>query len=210
VKNIWLPKSLSVALYGKLAQRTDDGETGDLFNPVYADLVTSRTGLQIARYALAFSKNLVLIATDGLAFDVQLPPSFLGKGFGDLRLAHAAEGVVVGTNVYTLRGKQASGTWRPGRFDWFKLLQEQSDVTKYSLGHFRYTTLAEGVIPNFDRFDDVGVFDTFPYEFDVNYDHKRLFKRVSRGGELLEGSFESVPWEVGIAERRRKLLWEMR
>jgi len=210
IRNAWLPKSLSVALYGKFAQKDDDGETGSLFNPVYADLVTSRNGLLIARYALALSTHLVLTATDGLTFDAQLPSSLLGSGFGQLRLAHSGEGVVVGTNVYTIKGKYAGGNWRPGRFDWFKLLKENPDMTKYSLGHFRYTTLAEGVIPDFSKWDKVGVFETFPYSFDINYDHKRLFKRVARGGELLEGSFDSVSWEVGIAERRKKLLWEMK
>lgn len=210
IRNAWLPKSLSVSLYGKFAQKDDDGETGSLFNPVYADLVTSQTGLQIARYALALPECLVITATDGLVFSAPLPQFLLGKGFGQLRLAHVGGGVVVGTNVYTIKGKIQGGNWRPGRFDWFKLLQEQPNVAKYSLGHFRYTTLAEGVSPDFSRWDKVGVFETFPYEFDINYDHKRLFKRVSCGKELLEGSFDSVPWEVGIAERRKRLLWEVK
>ena len=209
IRNRWLPKSLSVALYGKFAQRDDEGNTGSFFNPVYASLITSRTRLQIAEYALALPEHLALISTDGLTFDAPLPSSLLGKGFGDLRLVYSDKGVVVGTNVYTIKGKYAGGNWRPGRFDWLKLLSEQPEVVKHSLGYFRYTTLAEGVKDS-GKWDLVGVFDTFPYEFDVNYDHKRLFKKVSRGGELLENQYDSVPWEVSIAEKRRELLWELK
>lgn len=210
IRNVWLPKALSVALYGKFAEKHENMSTGNLFNPVYAALITARTRVQIAKYALALPECLVVVATDGLAFNAPLPSFFLGKGFGQLRLDSSAESVVVGTNVYTIKGKYAGGTWRPGRFDWFKLLRENPDTTKYDLTHFRYTTLAEGVIPNFDKWNSVGVFANFPYEFDINYDHKRLFKKVACGRELLEGSFDSVPWEVGIAERRRKLLWELK
>ena len=210
IRNVWLPKALSVALYGKFAQRDEEGSTGPLFNPVYAALVTSRTRLQIAEYALTLPECLVLTSTDGLTFDRPLPVNVLGKGFGQLRLEASSGGVVVGTNVYTIKGKYSGGSWRPGRFDWLKLLREQPDLVKYSLGHFRYTTLAEGVIPDFSNWDLVGVFGTFPYEFDINYDHKRLFKRVSRGGDLLENQYGSVSWEIGIPERRRKLLWALK
>ncbi len=209
IRNSWLPKSLSVALYGKFAQKDDEGNTGSLFNPVYASLITASTRLQIAKYALALPENLVLVSTDGLTFDAPLPSSLLSRGFGGLRIVHSSEGVVVGTNVYTLKGKYAGGSWRPGRFNWLKLLHEQPEAVEYSLGYFRYTTMAEGV-KDPTKWGLVGVFDTFPYEFSINYDHKRLFKKVSRGDELLENQYGSVPWEVGIAEKRKELLWEMK
>jgi len=206
VANAWLPKSLSVSLYGKLAQKDwETGETGNLFNPVWATPVTARTRMTIADYALVNPSSLCVIATDGLALDSPLPSRVLSKSFGGLQLKYADEGVVIGTNVYTIKGKDPGGEWRPGRFDWLHKLAKEPDQDKYDLKFFRYTTLAEGVDGDFEK---VGVFGDFPYTFDINFDHKRYFKRLSCGGELLEDVYESAPWQVGIVEERKRL-WEM-
>ena len=206
IRNVWLPKSLSVAMYGKFAQRDEDGNTGELFNPVYAALITARTRLQMAEYALIQPESLVLVINDGLAFDKPLPYDVLGKGLGKLRLDAFASAVVVGTNVYTMKGVYKGGPWRPGRFDWLKLLDQQPDTSKFALKHFRYTTMAEGIEGDWDK---VGVFDNFDYEFNVNFDHKRLFKKVTRGGDLLTSQYGSIPWEVGIVKRRHEKLWAL-
>jgi len=209
IKNRWLPKALSVALYGKFAQRYEDGETGNLFNPIYASIITARTRLQIAEYALMLPKALAVITTDGLTFNAPLPRSVLSDKFGGLRLSHSDEGVVIGTNVYTIKGKYPGGAWRPGRFDWLYLLNKHSTKKVFSLKHLRPVTLREGVVPDFKHWDEVGVFKEFPYDFNLNFDHKRLYQKVSCARELMEGQFECLPWEVSIPQRRKEL-WELK
>lgn len=203
--NSWLPKALGVSLYGKYAERDESGRTGNLFNPVYASTITARTRLQIAKYALMQPDTLCLVSTDGLTFDRPLPSRVLSDKFGGLTLRCSNEGVVLGTNMYTIKGKVTTGDWRPGRYDWLHLLGKYPAQDKYDLKFFRYTTLAEGVETDFER---IGVFGDFPYTLNINYDHKRCFKHVACGGDLLEGGYDSVPWEVGIAKRRSELLEE--
>lgn len=209
LRNKWLPKSMSVSLYGKFAERDETGRTGNLLNFVYASTITARTRLQIARSALLFPSHLVIVAADGLTFDAPLPSTALSKDFGGLRLVHNDEGVVIGTNVCTIRGRYSGGSWRPGRFDWLKLLRENPDDLVFQLKHFRYTTLAEGVADDFKLWDEIGVFKEFPYDFNLNFDHKRIYHRVSCARELMEGQFSCHPWEVGITERRKEL-WELK
>lgn len=205
IQNSWLPKSMSVALYGKFAQKDEDGNTGNLFNPIYASIITARTRLKIAKFALMQPEALCLISTDGITFDKPLPSQVLGKNLGDLQLKYSAEGVIVGTNVYTIKGKDPGGDWRPGRFDWLHLLSKYPDQDKYSLKHFRYTSMAEGVEGNFDK---VGVFDEFPYTFNINYDHKRCFQPIRCGKDLMENQYESIAWPLDVVENR-KTLWEL-
>jgi hypothetical protein len=196
---------MSVALYGKFAQKDEDGNTGNLFNPIYASIITARTRLKIAKFALMQPEALCLISTDGITFDKPLPSQVLGKNLGDLQLKYSAEGVIVGTNVYTIKGKDPGGDWRPGRFDWLHLLSKYPDQDKYSLKHFRYTSMAEGVEGNFDK---VGVFDEFPYTFNINYDHKRCFQPFRCGKDLMENQYESIAWPLDVVENR-KTLWEL-
>lgn len=208
VRNKWLPKVLSVSVYGKFAQRFEDGRTGNLFNPIYASTITSRTRLQVARYALMLPEHLCMVTTDGLTFDAPLPASALSKGFGGLRLSHFSEGLIVGTNICSMVGKYPGGEWRPGRFNWLKLLNDEPDRLVFPLEQFRCTTLVEGVNRP-SEFEKIGVFETFKYDFDLNYDHKRFALKVKCGRDLLENTYDSAPWEVSIP-RRRKELWELR
>lgn len=205
VQNAWLPKSMSVALYGKYAQKDEDGNTGNLFNPIYASIITARTRLKMAGYALLLPEALCLVSTDGLDFDRPLPTSCLGKDLGDLQLKYSGEGVIIGTNVYTIKGKDPGGEWRPGRYDWLHLLAKNPDQGTYNLKYFRYTTLAEGVESNFDK---VGIFNDFPYTFNVNYDHKRCFQHFSTGGDLLSHQYESIAWPIDVVQNR-KGLWSL-
>ncbi len=209
VRNKWLPKAMSVSLYGKFAERDETGRTGNLLNFVYASTITSRTRLQIAKYALMLPASLVLVAADGLTFSAPLPSSALSADFGGLRLVHSDEGVVIGTNVCTIKGKYPGGNWRPGRFDWLRLLRGSPDNVVFKLNHFRYTTLVEGVANDFKLWDEIGVFKEFPYDFGLNFDHKRIYHKVSCARELMEGQFDCHPWEVGIPTKRGEL-WELR
>ncbi len=205
IQNSWLPKSMSVSLYGKFAQKDEDGRTGNLFNPVYASSITARTRLTIAKFALMQPEHLCIITTDGIAFDKALPSDVLGKNMGDLQLKYADEGVVVGTNVYTIKGKDPGGEWRPGRFDWLHLLSKNPELERYPLNYFRYTSLAEGC--DYD-FEQIGVFKNFPYTFSIHFDHKRCFEDYKTGGDLLKRSYKSISWPVSVVKHRTGL-WEM-
>ncbi len=205
IKNAWLPKSMSVSLYGKFAQKNEDGDTGNLFNPPYASLITARTRLTIAGYALMRPQSLCLVSTDGVTFDKPLPSSVLGKNLGDLQLKYSAEGVIVGTNVCTIKGKDPGGEWRPGRYDWLHLLDKFPDQDRFELSYFRYTTLAEGVEGDFTK---VGVFNNFPYVFNLNYDHKRCFQPFHNAAGLMNNQFESIAWPVDVVQIR-KGLWDL-
>lgn len=205
VQNAWLPKSMSVSLYGKFAQKDEEGNTGNLFNPPYASVITARTRLAIAKYALVQPEALCLIATDGITFDRPLPSSVLGKELGDLQLKYSNEGVVIGTNVCTIRGKDPGGEWRPGRYDWLHLLAKFPDQDKYPLKYFRYTTMAEGVDGDFSK---VGVFGDFPYTFNINYDHKRCFQVCRTGGDLMTHQYDSIAWPLDVV-KTRKGLWDL-
>jgi hypothetical protein len=204
-RNSWLPKALSVSCYGKFAQKDEEGHTGNLFNPVYASMITARTRLQIAKYTLMQPNALCLVSTDGVTFDKPLPPACLGRDLGDLQLKFTGEGVIIGTNVYTIKGKYIAGEWRPGRYDWLKKFTDEPDNDVYNLEYFRYTTLAEGVLSDFDK---IGVFGSFPYNFHVNYDRKRCYSPFTTGGDLMKGKYESIAWPVEVVQTRTKM-WEL-
>jgi len=207
IPNAWLPKSMSVSLYGKFAQKNEDGITGNLFNPPYASAITARTRLTIGKYALIHPDSVCLISTDGLTCDRPLPSEVLGHNLGDLQLKYSAEGVIIGTNVCTIRGKDPGGEWRPGRYDWLHLLKKFPEQQIFELNFFRYTTMAEGIEAG--TFDKIGVFGNFPYRFNLNYDHKRCFQAFHTGRELMEGKpIESIAWPSDVVEHR-KALWEL-
>jgi hypothetical protein len=208
IQNVWLPKSMSVSIYGKFAQKDDEGETGNLFNPLYADLITSRTKMQMADYALMMPEHVCLIAADGLTLDAPLPVNVLSSKFGGLRLAHCAQGVIVGNNVCTIEGKHARGDWRPGRFDWLWMLKKFPDKAIYNLEWQHVPLMKEGV-KSPEAFEGIGVFGKAKFDFDINFDRKRAFlSKPKLGGDLLKHVYESIPWEVGMAKRRTEL-WEL-
>ena len=207
LRNKWLPKAMSVSLYGKFAERDETGRTGNLLNFVYAATITARTRLQIAKYALMLPERLVMIAADGLTFNAPLPSSVLSDDFGGLRLVHSNEGVVIGTNVCTIKGKVSGGDWRPGRFDWLQLLKKHPDDVLFRLNHFRYTTLAEGVANDFRLWDEVGVFKEFPYDSakaKKNYQSRFIteYKDVARE----QAELTDIP-TLGMDEGERGMKW---
>lgn len=193
-----LPKMLSVALYGKFAQCDEDGNTGALFMPLYADMITSGTRLQVAEYALMNPQGLCAVSADGLVFDSPLPSSVLSNGMGGLRLSYCSEGVVVGTNVCTIKGKQVFGDWRPGRVDWLKRFRENPDESVYPVVWTRAVLLSEGVT-SYESFQKVGRFVEQRFDLDINFDVCRMFLgRPKVGGDLLTHMYESFPWDASM------------
>jgi hypothetical protein len=88
------------ALYGKTWQKVNNN-TGRLFNPIWASLITSRTRLKILEMALKSPENIIDMLTDSIS-STSLINTPKNPKMGDFSLDFTGKSVNIMCGVYTL------------------------------------------------------------------------------------------------------------
>ncbi|MCD6263144.1 hypothetical protein J7L60_01870 [Candidatus Bathyarchaeota archaeon] len=209
-------KQVLASLYGKFIERNKHGEeweTGPLFNPIYASLVTARVRLKVLEAALKVAKDVVMVATDSL-FVKSLPDLQYGDGLGEWRVKDEGEILVLGAGMFTLRGRDGKTTKKrgfPSDVDFFELCSRDPDAREIRIVQESPYPLAfalrDGEPEKACRFERREI------RLPLNFDRKRTWCRdVKRLSELLEREIPALPWTVlggkVFAPRFHKSLFE--
>jgi len=193
-------KLLLNSLYGKFFQKNPHREgvkTGQLFNPIYASIICAQVRLKIHQAIKDRAGEVIMIATDSVMTTAPLNLNH-GDTLGGWRLADQGEAVVLGSGIYTLRGKEIKSRFRglkaTKRFDWFDLLQEEArngNSSKITLHLDRAIGLPEALSGDFER---LACFVSQPRTIDINFDHKRFWlKKFNSASEVLSQQHKSAP-----------------
>ena len=158
-------------------------ETGNLFNPVYASLITSRTRLRLLEPLLDRQESIVSFFTDSIMSTERLPIS--GSGLGSWDYEGKYEGVLIGTGVYSLLNDQEyvcklRGFRLANNVDMFDLLEKNKHRRVIKTKQKHVLSLGECLIHTRTlSVEDINRFIEQPKNIDINFDHKRLW-----GGDL--------------------------
>jgi len=200
----WSSKIALAGMYGKFLQHKR-GVAGRLYNPVYADEITSQICLKVADACMQKPEAIIAVMSDCVIASepLDLP---LGVGIGDWSLKKPSASLWIGPAQYEAEGKDE----RFRKIPWIKLLRESPDDADYDVKRTGPLTLLQGIRQN--RFDDVGVFKELSVTFNIRKLNWRRFwpKRPKCGGDLLSNQYDSR--QLCISSRLKKEdveLWEL-
>jgi len=193
-------KSLMNSFYGKFFQKNSNGETyytGQLFNPVYATEITANARLRIARAILDYKDKVVMIATDAI-FTTEPIPLNSGNTLGGFKLVNEGEGVIIGSGVYTIWGKELKSRFRgfiaTEKYNWFEILEKEAmngDSNIITLKVKKAVTLGEALATDFER---LGRFEEQERKLSLNFDQKRIWRgEFKNASQALKEQIKSIP-----------------
>lgn len=190
-------KVIMNSLYGKffqLTQKENEWVTGNLFNPIYASVITSNTRLELLKKSRGHEDSVVMYLTDSILSEKKLCGE--SETLGDWNYEGKGEGVVLGTGVYSILGKQPKHRFRgfvKGK-NLFEVLEENSRKKKVKVIQHRPQGIAESIFHTKKDFRDMNVFMDVPRVLNPNFDHKRKWSRpFSSLGDCLRSRADSVP-----------------
>jgi hypothetical protein len=174
-------------------------ETGSLFNPIYASIITANTRVRLYD---ALDDSTVAMATDSIISERE-PVLDYGSDLGQWQRENTGEAVVVGSGVYALRGGIKPVThlrgFRPEKkADLFNLLDAHRHDVKIPMATKRPVHIGEALrgILGLSQ-GDIGRFIDFDKDININFDSKRQWERPFRScGDVLGGSMGSAIREL--------------
>ena len=201
----WCVKIFMNSLYGKTIQVSGDNQTGKLFNPIYAALITSGARIKLLETGVQNPESIIMFSTDAIHSTEKLKtPSH--PSMGDFALDFTGEGVYIMSDVYNLwTDKKAKNKLRGFSLAMTKDIDSDTvmlkDIlatmqgTKYSYTTKRPYHLGECLIHNKTRrIEDLNVFAEVKKNLDINGDKKRIWLNDFKSGKhCLKTQIDSFP-----------------
>lgn len=198
----WIFKSLGNSLYGKLIQLSKiqnerySYKSGNIFNPVYASIITANTRLKIAQVIKEYENDVISVATDSImSYKKILNDS---DELGAWKLEDYGECIVLGSGVYSIKGqKKDIHKFRGVKkgIDLFDVLKENKNKRIIRLKVKRAIQLGNALRE--DRLNELNRFVREDRKININFDIKRKWlKNFTNCGEVLNKSISSKPINV--------------
>jgi hypothetical protein len=196
------------SLYGKFIQVSgNNNQTGKLFNPIYAALITAGARVKILELALQKPDDVISFSTDSVICQSPLKTPKNPK-MGDFALDFEGEGVFVMSDVYNLWNNKTKKVKSKLRgfslattkdYDseeiYLKDILSKMDTTKYEYFTERPYHLGECLLHVKKRkIEDMNIFASVPKHIDINGDNKRMWeKEFKKGKDCLKELHSSIP-----------------
>jgi len=231
-------KLLLNSFYGKFIQRveikrldedenivTGDKEgktarTGNLFNPIWAAVITSEVRLMIAKALLGREATCAATLTDGILSTEPLPLTF-GKKLGEWGEKVGGETVIILPGAYGIKGIKPQSKVRAfaGIFkgddskNWFDYLTRHSQEGFIKIIDRRPVSLMEALLHT-KKFTtkDINRFVDFEREYNLSEYRRLWLGKIKTCGDLLKKGIDSIPWHVDqlkrLEERTKRFVFE--
>lgn len=165
------------SLYGKFyqLQKKSDGfyHSGNLFNPIYASVITSNTRLQLLDFSM--DEDTLLYMTDSVITTKK--KSKIGDDLGEWSLDCEGETGIIGSGIYFIDNKNKFRGFKKN----YSLKEEvlkNCDKKEIDFTFFSPQTIAQSLLHREKRkFEDLNNFVKFDKKLNVNFDKKRLWER---------------------------------
>lgn len=194
-------KIMMNSLYGKFLQMTPQGEyfkTGNLFNPVYAAIITANTRLELLKKSEGAEDSVIMYLTDSILSDKKLCST--SETLGEWNYEGHGEGVVLGSGVYSIVGEKQKNRFRgfnKGK-NLFELLQEHKRAKEIKVIQHRPQGIAESILHKAKNWENMNVFLDQIKILNPNFDKKREWERSFRNfGDCLKHEIASKPFHIG-------------
>jgi hypothetical protein len=200
------------SIYGKTIQvsQNETNEIGNLFNPMYASMITSKTRMKLLELALQKPETVIMFSTDGLHTTEELKTPAYPK-LGEFAKDFVGEGVYLMSDVYNIwTDKQVKNKIRGFNAGSTKDLDSETvylkDILEKMKGKtYQYTSnrpvhLGEALIHNkkYTK-ENINVWEEINREININGDAKRIWDNEFKSGkDCLKRNINSLPHEVGV------------
>lgn len=203
------------SIYGKTIQisQNETNEIGNLFNPMYASIITSGTRKKLLELALQKPESIIMFSTDGLHTTEPLKTPNKPK-LGEFAVElEGGEGVYLMSDVYNvwtnnkvknkIRGfNMGSAKDFDSETTYLKDILETMNGKTYQYKSNRPIHLGESLIHNkkYTK-ENINIWEEINREININGDLKRIWdKDFKNGKETLKISIDSLPHKVGVDE----------
>lgn len=156
-------------------------KTGNLFCPIYANLITSRTRLQLFDIMRRYKKEIIACATDSIT--LTKPIMSESDKLGEWKLSGEGELVILGSGVYSLKNDgivktHCRGFVQPHRINLFELCEKYKNKKNIKINYTKVIKLGE-VLAHDIKYDMncLNEFVELEKLLDINFDEKRKWHR---------------------------------
>jgi hypothetical protein len=207
-------KKIMNSLYGKMYEKIKDRKTGKyragiLFNPIYADIITSKCQIQLWEAMMQKPQDIVMCATDGILSQspLDLPQS---DELGDWSFEGCDTGVVFQSGVYQVGDQYKQRGVKKGRIrvkndsggyetyeHLLELIRKYPDRDTYSYTVKKPIQYGETVRHRKLSKRDLNIFDMVPMSGNINMDRKRYYgDTFKNGSDLLSRAIYGRPFSI--------------
>jgi len=206
-------KKIMNSIYGKMYEKIKvighNGKyrAGKLFNPIYADIITSKCQIQVWKAMMQKPLDIVMCATDGVLSQSPLNVS-VSKDLGDWSFEGSDEGVVFQSGVYQVGDQYKQRGVKKGKiflkndsggYDKYEhlleLIRKFPDLNNYEYEVKKVIQYGETVRHRKLSKRDLNIFDMVPRSGDINTDRKRFYSdSFENGNDLLTRAIYGRPF----------------
>ena len=191
------------SFYEKYKLKNGRWQTGLMFNPIYACLITAFVRLEMYNTMMKYKDQAISAATDGIILkgDIQYDPSNV---LGEWSYDGAGDCFILRSGIYSIgdemkqRGVIQQKFYETPYGDYvnlFDYIRDKPYLKKYPVLNHRPVHLSEAIKHHkVHTKEDINVFSDHTIAFDLNTDVKRIFSMSDiTGGELLNNNITSMP-----------------
>jgi len=182
-------------------------KTGNLFNPVYASLITANTRLKLVGH---HNKNIVGYATDSILSTRSLD-LHIDTGLGNWKLEGSGTGTVIGSGIYVLdfdkRIERFRGFGNTIKYDLKNNLNANLKNTEINFEVERPINMGEALAHiHTYTLNDICKFKTTTKKLNINFDSKRNWERNFQDcDDLLHNNISSEMRDIDAENKERHL-----
>lgn len=186
---------------GKIITKQRVYKTGNLFNPVYGSLITSRVRLQLLNEMRKHPRDIVACYTDSIY--TTRPFIETGTKLGDWSYEGCYNGLVLGNGVYTLQQGEKVKTGFRGfvatkGFSLIDELRKHPQQQKINISRKKVIRLGQWLLHNkMYKESDLNKFIMYDKTLRLNFDTKRVWERdFVNAKDALNNVIQSQPLRI--------------
>ena len=196
------------SLYGKTIQAVG-GNTGKLFNPLYASEITANTRIKLLSLPHGNYDKVIAFSTDSVKSTIPLDVPNKPK-LGDFELDFKGEGIYLMSDIYSFWNSETKKTKNkfrgfslavekdyesPEEISLLKILDSIKSETEYTYLTKRVHHLGECLLHTHKRtMNDLNIFSVAEKKININGDSKRIWDRDFRHGyDVMKNTIRSKP-----------------
>lgn len=185
-------------------------ETGNLFNPVYAALITAGTRMQL--FNAQHGNGVLAYATDSILSDTPLNLE-CDNALGNWKLEDIGESIIIGSGVYIMNGEKKHiekfrGFGNSDKYHLEDLLKKNLNNKTVSISIDKPVTMGEAITHNKHlSISDISRFRTVVKNLNINFDVKRSWDRnFNNCRDVLTNNIQSEIIDLDEINRERALI----
>ena len=188
-------KRIMAAIFGKMLEIRNE-QFGGMFNPVWAAEVETGTRFEVADFVLRNGIEPIHIAVDNVISPKEVEVK--EKGIGSWELNAISPCICAGTGAVAIRD-DGQGDFHL-KYDWLReQIEKEPEANEYKMTKLVPVTVNEA---DGEKYEKLGELQELTKVLSIGKGEKRAYREQPKtGGELLQRSYSSSPWDVSLVSK---------